>query len=290
MEQPPKVKLVLKVLPLYDGIRDIFPSNPTSNNGNGLLISPITPEKLRQMEYSPNANTTKVNTTKVNTTNTKQRAPMIDMRDKSEQHKIDFIWSTIPSGIMTERFTAVLLHYSENNQVLSEAIKEWTPNHAELDPDKTHCICSHIIHENIYFTNRFNDNVLRIGNECQKKFFPDDITHDVNNLLKQMRYRDTHNKETGLVRKFRQCSVCGNHRIPIDSPKWFVTCRSCYKKGERGSSDAIIIIDGKTCIDCNKQVLEKHSPFNRCLSCYKKNSETKLNMSYQSPDKILGYD
>lgn len=202
------------------------------------------------------------------------------MRNMSSEDD-DFVmnlWEEIPFEpskfeIMPTRFKYVLTYFSNidtlpsNEQELEDAyelaLQQWPEMESEYglleDEDESFCICSHIIQRLFYVSNSDNDNRLRVGSCCIKKFGSEENKENLRLLSKQMKYKG----------KKRLCESCGNYRISKKAPSWHRRCKSCF--GNDNSFIKIPIPGGRICSSCKGPYIQSNEPSwkTKCTDCYK---------------------
>lgn len=198
------------------------------------------------------------------------RTPTIDMQDPTEDSKVESIWCNILSGHMSSRFKAVLLYYSESDNI-EDAINEWNLYKvSDANDVSSICICSHDIHHEYYVRHQTNGNILRIGSECINKFMGEDVRTDADILRKQLQYQKKGNGSK------RICESCHHHKIPIDAPIWKVKCKSCFTTNPKTTTVPLIYVDGKTCSVCKRLTIHHDEPEWKtiCKGCYNNGHRT----------------
>lgn len=119
------------------------------------------------------------------------------------------------------RFCFVLLCCS-TNKIWVDAINEWSSDDAELECERTFCICSHTIHYLFYEDNTLNGNIIRVGNECIKKFGNELMKAEAKRLMKNLKYKGDK----------RECITCHKNVINPEKPQWMTQCMNCWKKNK----------------------------------------------------------
>jgi hypothetical protein len=110
----------------------------------------------------------------------------IDMRTDRDDDKIRNIWKRMKPNkngpVSGQKLRYVLKYYSIYDQFYDDALEEWSIIEERYDKDTyTSCICEqHNVKLHYIIKNRYNDNYLRIGSICIKKFTNEDmnLVHD----------------------------------------------------------------------------------------------------------------
>lgn len=181
---------------------------------------------------------------------------------KIPDDRIMELWDELDSKYMPERFSHVLVHFSESDN-FSVAINEWRHYPGGGKDHQTFCICSKEISDCHYIENKHNGNVLRIGCDCAKKYMTKELAYDIDIAQKQLNYA-----KYGVGGK-RMCVACLKHKIDNDEPSWKTKCKSCYREGR--PEKKIVYQDGRQCVTCHRSNIpaDAESWKMQCLSCYR---------------------
>jgi len=211
--------------------------------------------------------------------------------------------STKHQGSMPLKFMTAIMRYStlrltpskcqeeELNDKYQQAILEYSLLKSttsgidnEEDLNEHYCCCSHPIHELYYVINKYNGNILLIGNDCINKFCPDNLqnmAHKLKKSLRRCKYcsnvgkvdemfsgfcQDCVNKGYHNQKLKRACQTCLKFRISIKKPSYVTMCKKCYldKKTQQEQ-------DMRPCSECNELKIPKDKPeyVTYCTSCFK---------------------
>jgi hypothetical protein len=181
------------------------------------------------------------------------------------------LWSSENNFDMPDNFIKVIAEYSEDKV---KGISEWDPVFIASDIDiiDGFCICSHPIVNAFFYRNRINGNVLRIGNECIKKFGTDKQVKAVNEVNRRKNV-ETRRKSGEPLRRF--CQGCRRHNIMPDKPDFHTLCQKCWRDGKREEDIVTNECDKaffRKCQGCSKLNIKLSEPEWKkvCLSCYRK--------------------
>lgn len=185
--------------------------------------------------------------------------------DKENKRLIQPIWTKV-GGNKTDRFDAVVLHFSEKDRKnIKIAINEW--KFIDNESDNTWCVCSQKnIHDVYFIQNKHNGNILRTGCDCIEKVTKDNpeskLGIDVGDIAKQAEYRKRHKN---ITPQHRMCPSCKWYRIRVrDIDR--THCECCIENGDINMR-SMVLIQGKICIVCIRPAIEKGNKTNICERC-----------------------
>ena len=196
-------------------------------------------------------------------------------REEQSQALLNGVYTAYDLKTMPSKLGVSIIYFSslrdipDSEDKFERAIQEYHVFSVDLDhEEKKHfCICSHPITDSYYIINQYNGNILLIGQDCIKKFFPERVQDQVLTIRKG----------------FRKCKYCKCTHKSIEMLSGY--CRNCLGNIKKGSIK-------RACLNCFCFKIGTTQPLWKkiCVACYKTKDKLDLNLKQMSyPDFIVNY-